>query len=80
MFYSTIDRDIHFNASCRMEGNFVEEDLADKAETITRRIDLYCVTGSPALTAKWVPRMPMVAVGVSKRAFSGASFPMSPER
>ena len=46
----------------------------------TRRIDLYCDTGSPAFTAKWVPRMPMVAVGVSKRAFSGASFPMRPER
>jgi hypothetical protein len=53
---------------------------AKKAETMARRIDLYCDTGSPAFTAKWVPRMPMVAVGVSKRAFSGASFPMRPER
>jgi len=54
--------------------------IAQNAETIVRRVDLYCDTGSPAFTAKWVPRMPMVAVGVSKRAFSGASFPMRPER
>jgi len=35
---------------------------------------------SPTWTAKRVPRIPMVAVGVSKRADSGESFPISPDR
>src|SRR3972149_9984995 len=46
----------------------------------TRGIGLYRDGISSAFTAKWVPRIPMVAGGVSKRAFSGASFPMRPER
>jgi len=41
---------------------------------------LHCGARSPAFTAKWVPRTPMEAVGVSKRTDSGDSFPMIPER
>ena len=40
----------------------------------------HCGTGSPTWTAKRVPRMPMVAVGVSNRADSGESFPIRPDR
>src|SRR4030067_179539 len=43
-------------------------------------IHLHCEAGSPVFTAKWVPRTPIEAVGVSNRSDSGASFPMRPER
>jgi hypothetical protein len=37
-------------------------------------------TGSPTWTAKRVPRMPIEATGVSKRADSGESLPIMPDR
>src|SRR3972149_4463324 len=43
-------------------------------------IPLHCEAGSPVFTAKWVPRTPIEAVGVSNRTDSGASLPMRPER
>jgi len=68
MFYNTIDRKIISNA------------LATGREVRWGDSNPYCGAVSPTFTAKWVPRIPMEAVGVSKRAFSGAILPMRPER
>lgn len=85
MLYSTIERNVIFNTCADRKGVPFGEipmrtDRGVNVGCTDPPQDLYCETGSPAFTTKWVPRMPMVAVGVSKRALSGASFPMRPER
>ena len=61
----------------RVGGGAVTDTLHRPAVRLPR---LHCGAGSKTFTAKWVPRIPMEAVGVSKRTDSGDSFPMRPER
>jgi len=68
MFYNTIDRKIISNA------------LADRKGGSLGRFQPLLRCGFSDLHGKVGPRIPMEAVGVSKRAFSGAILPMRPEK